>query len=335
MNNTENDYLPTDLGNVSLNLRGEYDPETVYEYLDTVSYQGGSYVCRVENGTTITGTAPDPGRNTEFWQLLTLPGNLTAEAVAMHDDVVNKAAQVEISRAAVEQAQQEVEASQADVQQLHEDTVQTAQEAENSRDSAAGYAQSAEQSRKAASESEQNVNAQAAGFDEKVSESVTQAKEEITTARQQAIGAIASQQDTSIQEAKDQTADHISKKEKEALQTITSHTDKEIKRADAATKTAKDALDESIKQASAQDTALKKTIQDAADLETDIGKTLEDTKTATAAAERATTAATTAAKSAQDQAAVAKKATDTLIAQTNHITFQVGDDGGLDIVYTE
>lgn len=26
MNNTENDYLPTDLGNVSLNPRDEYDP---------------------------------------------------------------------------------------------------------------------------------------------------------------------------------------------------------------------------------------------------------------------------------------------------------------------
>lgn len=202
MNNTENDYLPTDLGNVSLNPRGEYDPETAYEYLDTVSYQGGSYVCRIENGTTITGTAPDPGRNTDIWQMLTLPGNLRPDYIAMHDDVVNKAAQVEISRAAVEQAQQEVEAAQADVQQLHEDTVQTAQEAENSRDSAAGYAQSAEASRKAAAESEQNINAQMTGLDEKVSESVTQAQEEIATARQQAIGTITTQEDASVAEVK-------------------------------------------------------------------------------------------------------------------------------------
>ncbi len=202
MNNTENDYLPTDLGNVSLNPRGEYDPEVVYEYLDTVSYQGGSYVCRVENGTTITGTAPEPGHNTEFWQMLTLPGGLTSEYVAMHDDVVNKAAQVEISRAAVEQAQQEIEASQSDVQQLHEDIVQAAQEAENSRDSAAGYAQSAETSRKAAAESEQNINAQMAGLGEKVSESVTQAQEEIATARQQAIDAVTTQETKSTAEVK-------------------------------------------------------------------------------------------------------------------------------------
>ena len=198
MNNTENDYLPTDLGNVSLNPRGEYNSEAAYEYLDTVSYQGGSYVCRVENGSTVTGTAPDPGHNTDIWQMLTLPGNLRPDYIAMHDDVVNKATQVEISRVAVEQAQQEVEASQADMQQLHEDTVQAAQEAENSRDSAAGYAQSAEASRKAAAQSEQNINAQTT----KVSESVTQAQEEIATARQQAINAITVQETKSETEVK-------------------------------------------------------------------------------------------------------------------------------------
>lgn len=46
--------------------------------------------------------------------------------------------------------------------------------------------------------------------------------------------------------------------------------------------------------------------------------------------------ANTAAKAAQDQTAAAKKATDTLIAQTNHITFQIDPkDGGLNIAYTE
>lgn len=199
---TKHNYQETDLGNVSPNPRGEYDPKEAYEYLDLVSYQGGSYLCLTELETTITGTAPEPGHNTEFWQLLTLPGNLTAEAVAMHDDVVNKAAQVEISRAAVEQAQQEVETSQADVQQLHEDTVQAAQKAENSRDSAAGYAQSAEASRKAAAESEQNINAQMTDLDQKVSESVTQAQEEIATARQQAINTITTQEDTSTEAVK-------------------------------------------------------------------------------------------------------------------------------------
>ena len=216
---TKHNYQETDLGNVSPNPRGEYDPKEAYEYLDLVSYQGGSYLCLTELETTITGTAPEPGHNTEFWQLLTLPGNLTAEAVAMHDDVVNKAAQVEISRAAVEQAQQEVEASQADVQQLHEDTVQTAQEAENSRDSAAGYAQSAETSRKAVSESEQNINAQMTGLNQKVSELVTKAQKDISTARQQAIDTITTQEDTST-EAVEQVGNAALESARQALRDI-------------------------------------------------------------------------------------------------------------------
>lgn len=219
MNEVENNYQDTDLGNVSLNPKDEYDPTVAYEFLDTVSYQGGSYVCCAPYKTTITGTAPEPGKNTEFWQLLTLPGNLTAEAVAMHDDVVNKAAQVENSRAAVEQAQQEVEASQADVQQLHKDTVQAAQEAENSRDSAAGYAQSAEQSRKAASESEQNINAQMTGLNQKVSELVTQATGDIAAVRQQAIDTITTQEDAST-EAVEQVGNAALESARQALRDI-------------------------------------------------------------------------------------------------------------------
>lgn len=95
-------------------------------------------------------------------------------------------------------------------------------------------------------------------------------------------------------------------------------------------------LSETIKQASAQDTALKKTIQNATDLSTDIGTTLKEVKSATTAANAAAGSANTAAKAAQDQTAAAKEATDALIAQTNHITFQLDPkDGGLNIVYTE
>lgn len=228
MSSTENSYSETDLGNVSPNPRGEYDPETSYEYLDLVNYEGGSYLCLAELGTTVTGVAPAHGKNTETWQLLTLPGDLTPEYIAMHDDVVNKAEQVEASRAAVEQSQQEIEAAQTDVQQLHSDTVEAAQEASDSRDSAAGYAQAAETSRQAAAESEQNVNAQITGFDTHVSESVTQAQEEIAATRQQAIRAVASQQVTSTQAVKDQTASYITEKETSAKIEIGNYTSEKV-----------------------------------------------------------------------------------------------------------
>lgn len=202
MSNTVNNYTETDLGNISLNPRGEYDSSAEYEYLDAVSYQGGSYFCLAELETTITGIAPDAGRNSEHWQMIAAPGDMTPEYTAAYNNVINKAVQVEASRAAVELAQQEIEAVQTDVQQLHSDTVQTAQEAENSKNSAANSAQSAEQSRKAVSESEQNINGQIAGFDSRVSEAVEQSKEEINTTKQQAINTITNQQTTSVNTVK-------------------------------------------------------------------------------------------------------------------------------------
>ena len=65
---TENHYTETDLGNISLNPRGEYAPESFYEYLDTVNFGGGSYMCLAELGTKITGIPPVPGTNTEHWR---------------------------------------------------------------------------------------------------------------------------------------------------------------------------------------------------------------------------------------------------------------------------
>lgn len=334
--NTENNYIETDLGNVALNPRGEYDSSAAYEYLDAVSYQGGSYFCLAELETTITGIAPDSGHNSEHWQMIALPGDMTPEYIAAYDDVINKAKQVETSRAAVELSQQEIESAHTDMQQLHSNTVQAAQEAENSRDSAAGYAQSAEQSRKVASESEQNINAQITGFDGKVTESVTLAQAEIDKTRKQAIQTIISQQEISVKNVKSQTEDYIALKESEAQQGITKHTNQEIGRFDVNIKTAKDNLNKTIADATAKDTTLKKTISDAANLSTEIGKSLEAVKTATTTAETAATNANTAAKAAKDQAAAAKSATDALIAQTQHITLAINsEDGGLDIVYTE
>lgn len=216
MSNTVNNYTETDLGNISLNPRGEYDNSAAYEYLDTVSYRGGSYFCRAELETTITGIAPDAGRDSEHWQMIAAPGDMTPEYTAAYNDVIKKAVQVETSRAAVELAQQEIEAVQTDVQQLHSDTVQATQEAENSKNSAANSAQSAEQSRKTVSESEQNINEQIAGFDSRVSEAVEQSKEEINTTKQQAINTITNQQDASVNIVKTEGEKIITRVENDA-----------------------------------------------------------------------------------------------------------------------
>lgn len=207
---TENTYVETDLGNIALNPRGEYLNEASYEYLDTVSYKGGSYMCLAELTKTINGIAPAQGTNTDYWQMLTLPGQLTPEAVAMHDDVANKAKQVETSRAAVELSQQEVEAAQADVTQMRQDTQEASEEAVASRDSAAGYAQSAEASRTAAAESEQNINAQVTGFDTHVAEKTSAAESTVEEARKTAIDAITTQQSESEKAVSDKGTEQIS-----------------------------------------------------------------------------------------------------------------------------
>jgi hypothetical protein len=201
---TENTYIETDLGNIALNPRGEYSDEASYEYLDTVSYKGGSYMCLAELTKTISGIAPVQGKNTEYWQILTLPGQLTPGAIAMHDDIVNKSKQVETSRAAVELSQQAVEDAQVDVRQMRQDTQEASESAIASRDAAAGYAQAAEASRTAAAESEQNINAQVNNFNTHVSEKTSVAEASIEEARKKAIDAVTTQQDLSIKAVTDE-----------------------------------------------------------------------------------------------------------------------------------
>lgn len=213
---TENHYTETDLGNISLNPRGEYDPEAFYEYLDTVSMDGGSYMCLAELGTKITGIPPVPGTNTEHWQVLTLPGGLTPEYITMHDEVTEKAKQVEVSRAAVELSQSEIEAMQADVAQLHKDTQDSAQSALASKNQAAGYASAADTSRQAAERAKQDIDAQIPNIDAKLQAALN----DIDDARQNANASVKKQEDLSAQAVKDQTGEYITEQKKLAKQEL-------------------------------------------------------------------------------------------------------------------
>lgn len=227
-NSTENNYQETDLGNVSPNPRGEYDSTVEYEYLDLVSYKGGSYLCTVKLGKTVTNVSPAAGKNTDIWQLLTLPGDLTSEYIAMHDDVANKAKQVEASTAAAELARQEAESALADVEQLHSDTVSAANRATESRDSAAGYARTAEIARNKVKESEENVNAQVTDFDTHVAEKTQQSEQTIADARQQAVQTVTKQGELSVQAVKDETAEYIEEQKNTAKEEINNHADEKI-----------------------------------------------------------------------------------------------------------
>lgn len=194
---SENKYIETDLGNIAPNPRGEYEPAAAYEYLDLVEYGGGSYLCIQESGT-VTGVAPAQNKNTDTWQVLTIPGDLTPEYIAIHDDVVNKAESAQTDAASTAADREQVESMLANVEQLHTQTETAAQEASDSRDSAAGYATAAEASREAAAESEKNAQLQVTGFDETVNAAKQEATEEIATARKTAVQAVAAQQVKSV-----------------------------------------------------------------------------------------------------------------------------------------
>lgn len=259
MPSTENNYVATDLGNIALNPCGEYSKSTLYEYLDMVSYQGGSYFCKVDFPQKISGIAPEPGKNTEMWQMLTLPGQLTPEAIAMHDDVVNKAKQVETSRAAVELSQQETEAAQADVSQMRQDAREAAEQAAASRDSAAGYAQSAEVSRTAAKTSEDNINAQVIGFDTHVAEKISEAEAAIVKERTSAVNVVKNQGESSSRDAKSaaSAAASASSSAQNSAQAAKSSAEEAASAASAATSAANSASSFADNASSAKDAAEK------------------------------------------------------------------------------
>lgn len=199
--NTENNYQATDLGNISPNPRGDYDASASYEYLDLVNMNGGSYICLAELGTTVTGVSPEPGKTTETWQCIALPGDLTPEYIAMHDDVVNKAESVAEDTKNVTEMHENVTGMESNVQELQKQAAQSAEEAEASKDAAAGYARAADASRQAAEEAEANVNAQVTGFDSHVAEKTAEAEGAIVKARQAAVEVVSEATNTATNAA--------------------------------------------------------------------------------------------------------------------------------------
>lgn len=202
---TENGYNSTDLGNITFNPRGEYSKDTTYEYLDTVSYRGGSYMCLVDLGDTITGIEPTEGKNTKYWQLIAIPGDITERYTKMYEDVATKSGQVEVSRAAVSESQRQVEMAEADVKQMRQDTLNAAETAISSASSASESAQSAEASRTAAKECEDNVKALATTFDSHVNEKISEAEKEINNTKQNAVDAVSESLNAAVTKIENET----------------------------------------------------------------------------------------------------------------------------------
>lgn len=296
---TENRYIETDLGNVAPNPRGDYSAETTYEYLDLVVYKGGSYLCVAD---TSQGTAPESGKTTAVWQVLTLPGDLTPEYVAIHDDVVNKAASAAENAANTATDRAAVADMKEDVEQLQGEVTESTASAKADKESAAGYAAAAEASRKAAAEAEANVVELVTGFDEHVASKTLDATEAIASAREKAVQVV----DSATQAAKSaaSSAANSASTATQAASTATSQATAAL----AASKTATSAASETVKTAKAaqEDIATAKSnaikaVQDAA---------VEEKKAAAASAENAATSAESAKTFADNAAQSAKSVED-------------------------
>lgn len=296
---TENRYIETDLGNVAPNPRGDYSAETTYEYLDLVVYKGGSYLCVAD---TSQGTAPESGKTTAVWQVLTLPGDLTPEYVAIHDDVVNKAASAAENAANTATDRAAVADMKEDVEQLQGEVTESTASAKADKESAAGYAAAAEASRKAAAEAEANAVELVTGFDEHVASKTLDATEAIASAREKAVQVV----DSATQAAKSaaSSAANSASTATQAASTATSQATAAL----AASKTATSAASETVKAAKAaqEDIATAKSnaikaVQDAA---------VEEKKAAAASAENAATSAESAKTSADNAAQSAKSVED-------------------------
>lgn len=62
---------PEILGYVSISPKGEYSAATPYTYLNAVTYNGGSYLMKINNGSPVTGVPPT---NTDTWMQLAAAG---------------------------------------------------------------------------------------------------------------------------------------------------------------------------------------------------------------------------------------------------------------------
>lgn len=166
----------TNMGNVTTNPLGSYSDSKTYNFLDMVSYEGGSYIC-LENGTI--GVRPSPGESTDRWFCSSVPGeatpdfkNLVTEAKEAARTAKEKASEAETSARASEASAQAASSSAGEASA-------SARDAENAKDVVAGYKSAAEKAASSAATSEKNVNDKIAGLDNTFSEKTTSAIETI------------------------------------------------------------------------------------------------------------------------------------------------------------
>lgn len=222
---TENKYLETDLGNVALNPRGEYDADASYEYLDLVSMDGGSYVCVAEFGTIIAGVPPVCGESTETWQCIAIPGEATEEFKNMVNLNRQYAEQSKQNASTALEAKLEASRSAVNASESERNAKKSENNASDYMDAASGYANKAAELKKATENDKKAVDEVAGKFPAEVKAATAKAEEAVAEAKRAALEAVLRQQSSSVGEVKKQTQEFFDNQKTEAKQEIQSIVD--------------------------------------------------------------------------------------------------------------
>lgn len=99
----------TKLGAVGFKPKGAYSSSASYTRLDVVSYLGGSFLCIIKDGETITNKTPETGKTTSYWQCIAVPGDVTDEYSRIYNEVISMSNQVTTDKNTVNNLKTSVE----------------------------------------------------------------------------------------------------------------------------------------------------------------------------------------------------------------------------------
>lgn len=182
MNYTVNNGPWTDMGNVCTNPRGEYDVNTMYNFLDVVSMDGGSYICLQDQTIGV-----NPVRNTsnDRWFCMAVSGSADREFLALKEQVSKDAQRATESANAAAANQTKTAEDVKESTKVKEAVLQIKQDAENIKDTIAGYARTSGENASKAETAAKKATDSVTGFDTHVSEKKDQATTDINNATSQ------------------------------------------------------------------------------------------------------------------------------------------------------
>lgn len=209
MPNTVNSYMETDLGNVSLNPKGEYDSGDKYEYLDLVYYNGGSYVCTTSLGETISGVSPVAGKTTPHWQCIAIPGEITQEYTDMYNEVVNDYSEINEKVIRINEVNTNVENIETSVKNSEENVKLSETKVLASETKSSEYEKKTKEYLASALQSNSDTQNIVSRFNSDIDNTLSQVHAEINNSTQQSIQQIIEQQNTSVNQAKSQIDEYV------------------------------------------------------------------------------------------------------------------------------